>query len=131
MKLFFIAINIVFLTSCSSISGRGRTPASLASDDPCKQAMQEYFYRLESGNTSYVDEVIDADRVIDSARISHEDILKIENSSEWNDFISTIDVSASLEEKQLIAAMLRKADPDAPTSALQRKFGLLFEFCGL
>ena len=93
--------------------------------------MQEYFYRLDNGNISYVDEVIDADRVIDSARISHEDILKIENSHEWSDFISSVDVSASLEEKQLIAAMLRKADPDVPTSSLQRKFGLLFEFCGL
>tara|TARA_R110000868_G_scaffold269233_1_gene528588 strand:- start:3970 stop:4281 length:312 start_codon:yes stop_codon:yes gene_type:complete len=103
----------------------------VSSDDPCKLAMQEYFYRIENGAESYVDEVIDMDRVIDSGRISHEDILKIENSNNWNNYFASLEVEATQEEQRLIAAMLRKADPDAPTSALQRKFGLLFEFCGL
>lgn len=88
--------------------------------------------RSQNGQTvQFVDEVIDANRLIDQGFLSGDDLRVIENSSEWHDFFLSSKVEASSEEQVLVAALLRKSEPNSSIEALQRKYNLLFEFCGL
>lgn len=134
MKKVVLLIFILHLCGCSTYSSHNqRGPASFSSDDPCHEAMRSYFSRLDlsTAESDFVDDIIDLNRLVDSGKISREEISEIGNSSEWSQFFNAKNFDASEEEQVLVAALLRKSDPDAPVEALQRKYGLLFEFCGL
>lgn len=126
----FVLIALLSLAGCAHNSAH-RYPAAV-SDDPCKAAMTTLLTRSQNGQTvQFVDEVIDANRLIDQGFLSGDDLRVIENSSEWHDFFLSSKVEASSEEQVLVAALLRKSEPNSSIEALQRKYNLLFEFCGL
>lgn len=126
---------LVFAIGHSSSSKKAyRVPASINADDPCHVAMRELHLRSSTNQVvspGFVGEVIDLNRLIESDRLSPDEFSDIYNSSQWRDFFVLKEFDASDEEKIMIAALLRKADPDAPVEALQRKYSLLIEFCGL
>lgn len=79
----------------------------------------------------FIDDVISVSRVVESGRISMNDVRAVESSAMWREFIDERQVDATLDEQVLVIALLRNADPDAPVDVVKRKYNLLFEFCGL
>lgn len=122
---------LLSLAGCAHHNPVKRYPAAVG-DDPCKVAMTTLLARAQTEDgLRFVDEVIDANRLIDQGFLSGDDLRAIETSSEWNDFFLNSRVDASSEEQVLVAALLRKAEPTSSIESLQRKYDLLFEFCGL
>lgn len=130
LNIFILVVAIGYTSSSKRIV---RGPASITGEDPCHMAMREIYSRSNSSSTSqaFVDGVIDLNRLIESEKLSPDEFSKIYDSPEWRDFFVLKEFDASDEEKIMIAGLLQKADPDAPIEALQRKYSLLIEFCGL
>tara|TARA_R110002049_G_scaffold239471_1_gene412713 strand:+ start:653 stop:1054 length:402 start_codon:yes stop_codon:yes gene_type:complete len=124
---------LVFALGYTSSHEKLRAPASVAGQDPCHEAMRDLFSRRSGDNISgeFVDDVIDLNRLIESDRLSPDEFNQIYDSPAWRDYFVTKEFNATDEEKVMIAGLLQKADPDAPVEALQRKYSLLIEFCGL
>ncbi len=133
IRLLNVFILVFALGHTSSQQKATRVPASVSSHDPCHEAMRDIFSRNldDVQPDEFIDEVIDLNRLIESERLSPDEFSQIYDSPAWRDYFVTKEFDASDEEKVMIAGLLQKADPDAPVEALQRKYSLLIEFCGL
>ena len=124
-------VTLFALVGCSHYSPQNRAPAGV-DEDPCKVAMTTLLLRTQDGESvQFVDEIIDANRLIDQGFLSGDDLRAIEDSTQWNQFFAHSRVDATSDEQILVAALLRKSEPTSSVEALQRKYNLLFEFCGL
>ena len=131
LNIFILVFAIGYMSSSKQVLLRA--PASISGEDPCHMAMRELYSRSNQGLSSqaFVDEVIDLNRLSESGKLSSDEFSAIYDSAEWRNFFVLKEFDASDEEKMMIAGLLQKADPDAPIEALQRKYSLLIEFCGL
>lgn len=131
MKFFNLILGLLlFVSSVGPQRPFSRMPASVASD-PCKSAMEALLLRSDAPEGGFVDEIIDRTRLLESGRLTQSDLDEIENSVDWRDFFTAQIFSAAHEEQVMIAALLKKSEAGAPIEAVQRKYRLLFEFCGL
>lgn len=130
LNIFILVFAVVYTSSVRQVV---RQPASIGGEDPCHTAMRGLYIRSnqDSSGQAFVGEVIDLNRLIESDKLSPDEFSKIYDSPQWRDFFVLKEFDASDEEKIMIAGLLQKADPDAPVEALQRKYSLLIEFCGL
>ncbi len=123
--------------SLACTSAPSRNVASLSGADACREAMQtlmDFDQMRVSFNppTQFVDDMIDRTRLLEQEKLTQAELEAIENSPAWNNFfLKQRGSDVSPEEQVLIAALLRRADEYAPIEAVQRKYNLLFEFCGL
>lgn len=135
MRLLSLFILLVLAVACAGNPSR-RQPAAISNHDPCHEAMQllmdQNQLRNSNAATGFVDEFIDRGRLIGQGKLSQADLEAIETSPEWrNFFLKQHGGEVTSEEQILVAALLRRADEQAPIEAVQRKYSLLFEFCGL
>lgn len=105
-------------------------------DDPCRVAMRSLMNNelnlVSQGSVINIDTHLTREYLLTQGHLKQQDLDIIENSSLWREFLTQQSREiASQDEQMLIAALIRKSDPEAPVDALQRKYNLLFEFCGL
>jgi hypothetical protein len=118
------------LSACATNQLVKRDPAATAGADVCHGAMRTLMEVVDDSHHFISQEMVTRESLLASGKLQVSDLDEVETSIAWRNFFMQQGHEFG-EEQVLIAALLRRSSPDAPLEALQRKYHLLFEFCGL